>query len=199
MKFISSRQLLLISIPCVSLLLSAPFAAAKGIVKSVAKADVSYNYAGVQFTDQDIDNNNCSQDGIALNGSVEVHENFFALGSYSDLSGNSFCGAKTINLGAGYHTLFNQYASFYGALSFEDVSVDYGRDDSGLILAVGLRGFIHPNLEGKVEVAHHTVFDGNSAVNAGVVYWFNKQFAATGDVSLGTESSGIAVGLRVNF
>jgi hypothetical protein len=115
------------------------------------------------------------------------------------VSGNSFCGARSISLGAGYHTLFNEHASIYGTLSVEDVSVDVGDDDTGLVAAIGLRSLIRPNLEGKVEVAHHTVFDGNTALNTGVVYWFNNKFAATGDVSLGTESSSVAVGLRVSF
>ena len=195
MNFKKSHRLLLASIPLAGVLLSASFAEAK----TVAKSDVNYNYAGIQVIDQNVDRYNCSQDGLALNGSVEVVGSFFVLGSYTDVSGNNYCGSETISIGGGYHTAFDENLSIYGALSFEDASVDYGRDDSGLVVAVGLRGFLNQEIEGKVEVSHHTVFDGNTVLGAGAVYWFHPKFGATADVGLGTELSHIAVGLRVSF
>ncbi len=196
MKFTKSRQLLLLSIPLVVGVFSASFAEAAKVVTSPG---VSYNYAGIQFTDQNIDQYDCSQDGISLNGSFEVVENFFAVGSYTDVSGDNLCGSETISIGGGYHTLFNANSSIYGALSFEDTSVDYGDSDSGLILAVGLRAFLTPKLEGKVEAAHHTAFDGNTVISAGAAYWFHPRFGATADVGLGTEASHISIGLRLSF
>jgi hypothetical protein len=186
MKVTKSRQLLRIGISLVGVLMGTSMAYAKPVVKSVPKSDVSYTYAGIQYTDQNIDNYDCSQNGLVVHGSFDVAENFFAIGSYTDVSGNN-------------RTLFNANSSIYGALSFEDTSVDYGNSDSGLILAVGLRGFFNPKLEGKVEVSHHTAFDGNSVVSAGAAYWFNPKFAATADVGLGTETSSISVGMRVSF
>lgn len=194
MKLTTSRQLLL-SIPLLAGVLSASFAEARVDLNP----GVNYNYAGIQVTDQNIDQYDCSQDGLSINGSFEVVESFFVLGSYTDVSGNNLCGSETISVGGGYHTLFNEDLSIYGALSFEDTSVDYGDSDSGLILAVGLRAFLTPKFEGKVEVSHHTAFDGNTVVGAGAAYWFHPRFGATADVGLGTEASHISIGLRVNF
>lgn len=170
-----------------------------GSVNVLANTGISYNYAGIQFVDQNLDDSDCNQDGLRVRGSLDLNSDFFALGSFTDLSGGR-CGAQAISAGIGYHTLFGADSSLYGALSFENISPDHNGDsDSGLIAAVGLRGFINNNVEAKVELAHHTAYDGNTLLNGGVAYWFAPNFSVTGDVGLGTESSEIGIGLRMNF
>lgn len=164
---------------------------------SVAKSNIDYSYAGIKYFSQDLDDCDCDQDGIVIEGSMDINSDFFALGSFADGGGD--IDFRTISAGVGYHSLFGADSSAYGALSFEDTSVDYGEDDSGIIIAAGLRGFIQPKLEGKLEVAHHTIYDGNTVLTGGVAYWFDSRFAATGEVSLGSDTSGIAVGMRIDF
>lgn len=180
--------------------LSALLFAAGSLLATQALANdrISYNYVGAQFIDQDLDDWNCDQDGLGIHGNMELNSEFFALGSLSDLSGGR-CGAMALNAGIGYRTLFGADSSIYGALSFERVDADHGDDDSGMVVAVGIRGFVTPEVEGKVELAHHTVYDGDTQLNAGAYYWFNPKIAATGDISLGSEASSIAVGVRFNF
>ncbi len=169
-----------------------------GSAGAMANNAVSYNYGSLQYIDQDVDDYDCNQDGLRIGGSVELNDDFFALGSYSDVNGGR-CGSENLNVGLGYRTLFGADSSLYGALSLENTSVDHGESDSGLIAAVGLRGFVANNTELKVELAHHTAFDGNTAVNGGVAYWFLPNLSATADASLGTETSEIALGLRLGF
>jgi hypothetical protein len=164
----------------------------------MARNQISYNYASIQVIDQHLDDYNCSQDGLRLGGSLEVSSDFFVQGSYSDVSGNR-CGSENLQVGLGYHTLFGADSSLYGVLGFENTSVDQGESDSGLYVGAGLRGFIHTNLEAKAQLAHHTVHDGNTVLSGGVAYWFLPTLSVTGDVGLGTETSEIAVGLRLNF
>lgn len=159
---------------------------------------ISYNYAALQFVDQDVDDYDCNQDGLRLSGSLELNSDFFVLGSYSDVSGGR-CGSEAISAGLGYHTIFGADSSLYGTLAAENVSPDAGDSDSGLVIAAGLRGFINNNVEAKVQLAHHTAFDGNTVLSGGLAYWFSSQFGATADVGLGTEASEIAIGLRMNF
>lgn len=168
---------------------------------TMAADRISYNYAGVQFVDQDVDldNGDCNQDGLRVNGSLELNDDFFVLGAVSDVSGNRGCGSEAITAGIGYQTLFGADSSIYGALSFERISPDIGSSDSGLVAAVGLRGFVLDKLEAKAEISHHTAFDGNTVLGGGVAYWFAPRFAVTGDVGLGSEASEVAVGLRLNF
>lgn len=170
-----------------------------GSVSVNAAPAISYNYAALQFIDQDVDDYDCNQDGLRLSGSLELNDDFFAIGSYSDVSGNRGCGSEAISAGLGYHTVFGADSSIYGTLAAENVSPDVGGSDSGLAVAVGLRGFINNNLEAKVQLSHHTVNDGNTVLGGGVAYWFAPQFSATADVGLGSDGSEIGIGLRMNF
>lgn len=175
--------------------------AAVGIMSSAsvfAAPKISYNNLGIQFVAQDVDDTHCDQDGLRISGSLELNSDFFALGSFSDLS-DSHCGARAISAGIGYRTVFGADSSLYGALSVENISPDHSGSDTGLVAAVGLRGFIEPQLEAKIQLAHHTAFDGNTVLSGGVAYWFTHNLAATADVGLGTETSEIGLGLRLNF
>lgn len=167
-------------------------------ISAYAAPGISYNYAGLQYVDQDLDDANCDQDGLRLNGSLELSSDFFAVGYISDVSGGR-CGSEALGVGIGYRTLFGADSSIYGTLSAEHISPDGSGSDTGLVAAIGLRGFVLNNLEAKVELSHHTVYDGNTVLGGGVAYWFAPQFAVTGDVGLGSEVSEVAVGVRMNF
>lgn len=167
-------------------------------VSVMARDVISYNYASLQYIDQELDDSNCSQDGLRLAGSYALNSDFFVVGSFSDVSSGG-CGSENYSAGIGYRTVFGADSSIYGTLSAENTSVDHGDSDSGLIAAVGVRGFFAPNLEGRAQLAHHTAFDGNTVVSGGVAYWFAPNLSVTGDAGLGTEASEIAVGLRMNF
>ena len=160
---------------------------------------LSYNYAGLQYMSQDLDDFDCDQDGLNLYGSLELNSEFFARGSYSDVGGNKGCGSETVSIGAGYRTAFSSQSSIYGVLSFEDTSVDHGDSDSGLIIAGGIRTYLANNLEGRIEVAHHTAFDGDTELNGGLAYWFDPRFSVTGDLSVGSDQTTFAFGVRMNF
>jgi hypothetical protein len=187
------------------ILLAANVACAKNEVRynkpasTLVRSAVNYTYVGVQVVSQKVDEYDCSQDGIGVNGSVAINSDFFAIASFADVDGNRFCGSSTLSLGGGYRTLFDADLSLYGTLSVEDTSVDFGEDDTGLILAAGLRTFFIPKLEGKAEVAYHSQYDGNLVLAAGVAYWFHSRFSATGDVTLGTDSNSLAAGVRLSF
>ena len=170
-----------------------------GAQAASAKPTINYDYAGLQFFNQDLDDFNCNQNGLTLNGSLELSKDFFARGSFTDANGNKGCGSQNLTIGAGYRTLFRNQSSIYGVISFEDISPDRGTSDSGLILAGGIRTFLSNNLEGKIEVAHHTVYDGDNEISGGLVYWFDSQLALTGDLSLGSDQTTLAVGVRVGF
>lgn len=164
----------------------------------VAKPDPSYTYAGIQYTSEELDDFDCTQDGIAVSGSLILTDDIFAIGSFRDVSGGG-CGSSTLALGAGYKFEIHQDFSLYATLSFEDTSVDEGDGDSGLVLAGGIRSFITEDLEANAELAKRTAFDGDTVLSGGLNYWFKPQLAVTGEVGFGSDSSNIEVGLRINF
>lgn len=166
---------------------------------AATNSTLSYNYAGLQYFSQDLDDFDCDQDGLNLYGSMEINSDFFARGSFSDVSGNHGCGGQGISIGAGYRAAFSSQSSVYGALSFEDISPDHGDGDSGLILAGGIRTLLSNNLEGRLEVAHHTVGDGTTEIVGGLAYAFDTRFSLTGDVGFSSDQTTFAFGVRATF
>jgi hypothetical protein len=170
-----------------------------GAETTLAKSAINYNYVGIQYFNQDLDDADCDQDGFDLNGSFAINKDFFVRGSYSDADGDGWCGAEALNFGAGYRWAFRGDADLYALVGFEDVSPDHGEDDDGLILAGGIRALLTNQLEGKLELAHHTVYDGDNEIRGGLVYSFDANLAVTGDVSLGSDQTAFGVGVRYNF
>jgi hypothetical protein len=173
--------------------------AAFGAPAVLAKSAINYNYVGIQYFNQDLDDAHCDQDGLDLNGSFAINREFFVRGSYADADGNHGCGSESLNLGVGYRWAFRGNADFYAVVGFDDISPDHGESDSGLVLAGGVRTFLTNELEGKLELAHHTVYDGDNEIRGGLVYFFDANLALTGDVSLGSDQTSFGVGIRYNF
>ncbi|WP_143247577.1 hypothetical protein [Agaribacterium haliotis] len=177
-------------------LLAAPIAFAKPKVPSSSL--VNYDYVTVQFVSENIDQYDCTQTGLALKGSYEFEHDIFAVASLADVSGDG-CGSTTFSAGAGYKVQLNESYDAYASLSYANTSVDVGQGDSGLVLAGGVRGFVVPKLEAKVELAHQTAFSGNTSLNGGVAYHLQDAFYALADIVLGSESSGLSLGVRIDF
>lgn len=165
-----------------------------------AVSPISYNFATIQYVNQELDSLDCDQGGLTLGGNLEVNENIFALGSFTDVSGD-ICGSETFTVGAGYKQDFSVDGSFYGSLSYVNTDVDSeGIDgDSGLGIAVGARVMFTSELEGRLELSRTTTFDGNTLLSGGVSYWFAERLSLHGDVGLGSETSSIAAGVRFDF
>lgn len=168
-------------------------------LQTFAEGSINYDQIGIQYLHQNLDDADCSQSGVFIDGTKSINNDFFALASLTDASGNHGCGSNTLALGAGIHSVFGADSSMYGTLSYENTSVDHGTGDSGLVLAAGLRGFVQQDIEARVELAHHTAFDGNTVLTAGANYWINPGFAATGEVSLGSDTNGISIGILFNY
>lgn len=162
-------------------------------------AATGYDYAGLQYTEQNLDDYDCNQDGLNAYASLALDGPWFVQGGLTDVSGNNGCGSNTITLGAGYHTLLTQSWDLYGTLSAERTDPDNSSSDTGLIAALGTRGWITKKTEGKVELAHHTVFDDRTELNLGAYYWLYPSIAGTLDTSFSDEGESIALGARFTF
>lgn len=186
----------------VALLATTVFAAsAQAQQQHNQKIRPAYNYAGVKYFTQDLDFDNgaeCTQDGIFIDGSLDINGAVFAHGSYGDVSGDG-CGSSTLTAGVGYRSAWGETSHLYGTLAFTDTSVDAGNGDSGLVLGGGIRGFVVPGIEGYFEVEHSTAFDKSTVANFGGAYWVNKDFSATLDIGFGSDQRSFAIGARISF
>lgn len=173
-----------------ALLISAPSAIAQ---------KPHYSQASLQYFNQRLDDLRCRQDGLVIDGSLDLDGDWFALASLADSSGDRACGSTAISAGGGYRTAFDETFDMYASLRFETISPDVGGRDSGLIFVGGLRGFIAQDIEGTLELAHHSVFDGSTTISAGGAFWFTREFAATSNLTLSSNGTTIALGARMNF
>ncbi len=162
------------------------------------KVRPTYTFAGLKYVNQDLDDFDCDQDGLLIDGSYDLDGAIFLRGSFGDVSGDN-CGSSSFKLGAGYRVGWGETSHVYGALSFQDVSVDRGESDSGLAIAGGVRGYVAPGIEGYAELEYSTLYDNDLFFNIGSAYWFNGQFAATGDITLGGDQTTFAIGGRMSF
>ncbi|MDO3382643.1 outer membrane beta-barrel protein [Gilvimarinus algae] len=183
---------------------TAPLAAALFLfagahTQAAPNSAVSYDYAGVEYVEQDLDDYDCNQDGLSAYGSMTINGPWFAVAEVTDVSGNKGCGSSTLAAGGGYHTPLNSQWDLYGTLSVERTDPDNGSSDTGLVAAAGARGWLLQRLEGKAELAHHTAFDDTTSLNLGANYWFVPSLAATLDTSFSDEGNAIEVGARLNF
>lgn len=179
-------------------LLGALIASSLVATGAAAQDRISYDYVGAQLVVQDLDDYNCDQDGLSVFGSASLNREFFVSGSVSDVSGDH-CGSTSINANIGYQTLFGADSSVYGTVGVQVVDVDWGDNDSGLRIAGGVRGFVAPQLEARLEVAYESLADGNIAVTGGASYFLNRNVALVGEISLGTDVSGAGIGARYHF
>ena len=180
------------------LAIASPFAMAQGLPKNNLNPALSYNFLGLRYVDQDLDNFNCGQSGLNVYGNYDYKEGFFATASLSDVSGDT-CGSSSLSAGAGYRTPFNDMFDMFATISLETMDPDVGSSDTGLAATGGIRGFVAQNVEAKLELAHHTVGSGETLFNASGLYWFNQQFTASLDFSYGSDSSMIGIGARMKF
>lgn len=158
-----------------------------------------YSQASLQYFNQRLDDLRCRQDGLVIDGSLDLDGDWFALASLADSSGDRACGSTAISAGGGYRAAFDETFDMYASLRFETISPDVGGRDSGLIFVGGLRGFIAQDIEGTLELAHHTVFDGSTTISAGGAFWFTRQFAATAGLTLSSNGTTVTLGARMNF
>lgn len=180
-----------------------------GVIASTAMAQttsntasptpVNYNYVGVNYTTQNLDDFDCSQDGLMAYGSMDINSGWFAQASVIDVSGDSGCGSRTLSAKGGYRLPFNDMFFAYGNLGIESTSPDVGSSDSGLLLAAGLRGFVMEKLEAQFELSHHTIFDGETTLSGTGAYWFAPNIAGTATLGFGADATTFAVGARYNF
>lgn len=180
-----------------SALAASPFGFAQN--DPAAPAGLSYTYAGIQYVDQSWEDGGaeCDQDGLSVYGSLDIRDNWFAVGSFTDVSGD-FCGSSTVTVGGGYRTAYNEIFDMYGTVSFQSVSPDGWSSESGIGLEAGLRGFLKPQLESRFAVFHSTTFE-DTGILGGLAYWFQPNIAGTADLSFSSETTAFAIGARMNF
>ena len=193
-----------------SKLLSAVVAASLGLASAANAEGPSYSYADLAYVSTD-DGGDEELNGFALRGSVEITDQVFLFGTYTDQSadsGGADVDYTTYRIGGGYAWSLSDTADLYGKLGYVSAEAEvnvpgFGGgsvDDSGLLLGVGLRGRVANvfELEGSVNYYDIDIGDETSLGLAGR-WFFTEQFSAFAEGEFGDDLTTYGVGMRWNF
>jgi hypothetical protein len=188
-------------------------AASLALPLAAAAADnVSYSYADLAYVTTDIDGVDEELDGFALRGSVEITDQVFLFGSYTDQSadaGGADVDFATYTLGGGYAWSLSSNADLYGKLGYVSSEVEvsvpglggFSVDDDGFMLGMGLRGRVSPQfeLEGAVNYLDYSEGGDDTSLGAAARWFFTDQFSAVAEGEFGDDVTTYGIGMRWNF
>ena len=195
-----------------SKLLSAMVAATLALPMVASADDVTYSYADLNYVTTDIDGVNEDLDGFALRGSIEITDQVFLFGNYTDQSAESGgvdVDYTTYTIGAGYAWSLSKTADLYGKLGYANAEVDvnvpglggFSVDDDGFLLGMGLRGRVAGVFELEGSVNYLDFSEGGDDTSLGVAArWFlTDQFNVGLEGDFGDNVTTYGVGMRWNF
>ena len=195
-----------------SKLLSAVVAASLGLACAANADDVSYSYADLAYITTDIDGVDEDLDGFGLRGSVEITDQVFLFGIYTDQSAESGgvdVDYTTMTLGGGYAWSLSDSADLYGKLGYASAEVEvsvpglggFSVDDDGFMLGMGLRGRVSPafELEGAVNYYDYSDSGDDTSLGAAARWFFTDQFSAFAEGEFGDDVTTYGIGMRWNF
>jgi hypothetical protein len=170
-------------------------------VPGIAAADFSYDFFEAGYVDAGIDNSSIDGDGLRLEGSTAVADEFFVRAEYEDYDFDFNIGGSVLELGGGYFHPFSEDLDFIATGQYTQVELGNGDDDG-----IGIGGGVRTRLGGAFEVdallnwVNFDDSDSDAYVDLRGRYLVNEQFAATLKLDLGSDTfDTMALGIRYNF
>jgi hypothetical protein len=195
-----------------SKLLSAMVAATLALPMVASADDVTYSYADLNYVTTDIDGVDEDLDGFALRGSIEITDQAFLFGNYTDQSAESGgvdVDYTTYTIGGGYAWSLSDTADLYGKLGYANAEVEvnvpgfggFKVDDDGFLLGMGLRGRVAQVFELEGSVNYLDFSEGGDDTSLGVAArWFLTDQLNVGlEGDFGDDVTTYGVGMRWNF
>jgi hypothetical protein len=177
------------------------FAIAQTVEKQ--KVDLSYSYAELRFVDVD----RRGGDGIRLNGSFDLENNWLIVGGLTSLDFNNNVDETTVELGAGYVWHYSKDFDLVSTLRFVRTDIDTpggNFDDNGFAFSAGARGILTPQFEIRGSVNHINI-DNISIDNSDTYldlagdYYFTEQFSAGLSLEFAGDTDVFTIGARWFF
>jgi opacity protein-like surface antigen len=180
-----------------SLLLAAP-------VSGMADG-LSYNYWEAAWVGADVDSIPNNLDGWGVGGSFELTKEVFLAASYTDVSTKVYgvrVGERDTSISVGYAYSFTSNFDAIGRVGYvnADAKIEHygGGNDDGYLLGVGVRArpVDQVELEGEVRYIDLGKSGDNTAVGAGVFWYFVPQVAVAISGSYSNDSTTYGIGIR---
>ena len=176
---------------------------------SATAQDFDYNYLtlGYQRVTLDDGSFDVDGDGIGLNGSLELNENFTIFAGYgmAEFEEQGIeVDADTLSIGIGWHTPLADNVDLVTGLSYEYIDISalgFGVDDNGIGLGVGLRFAASDRMEVSGGVDYVDYSDGGDDTTFGLGFLYgvtdNVDVGLSGE--WGDDSSAYGISGRFYF
>ena len=161
-------------------------------------AGLSYTYAELRFVDVDAN----SGDGLRINGSYELENNWLIVGGVTALDFNNNVDVTIVEVGGGYVWHYSEDFDLLGTLRFVQADIDNpggGDDDTGFAFSAGTRGLLAPQFEIRGFVHHIRLDDSDTYLELAGDYYFTERFAAGLSVEFAGDTDTITIGARWFF
>lgn len=152
---------------------------------------IEYTFGEVRYVDVD------GGDGIEIGGSFRFNEQFYGIAGFQDLDGGGVS-VELFEFGGGI--IFPvEKMDFVGEISLINADVP-GDSDTGLALTGGVRSFITPELEGRVNVRYEDLFDDSDTfIEFGGDYFLAANLSIGATLELASEADRFTLGGRFYF
>lgn len=168
--------------------------------QSAAKppVDLSYTYAELRFVDVDVSGG----DGIRVNGSYELENNWIIVGGLTALDYNNNVDSTVWEIGGGYVWNYTRDWDLLGTLRLVRSEFDTpggSANDTGFAISAGTRGLLTPQFEVRGSVNHINLDDSDTYLELAGDYYFTKQFSAGASVEFAGDVDAFTIGARWFF
>ncbi len=170
------------------------------VAQTDENVDLSYTYAEFRFVDID----DRSGDGLQLNGSFNLTENWILVGGITAVSFDGNVDSTLVELGGGYVLPFRDRMDLVSTLRYVSGESDIpggGRvDDNGFGVSTGLRNRVDSKFEFRGQVNHINMeHDKDTHVELAGDYYITRNFAAGASVKFAGDADSITIGARWFF
>ena len=162
------------------------------------QAGLSYTYAELRFVDVDTSGG----DGLRLNGSYELENNWLIVGGLTALDFNNNVDVTTVELGGGYVWHYSSDFDLVSTLRYVQADIDTpggSSDDSGFAFSGGARGLLTPQFEVRGSVNYINLDNSDTYLEIAGDYYFTEQFAAGVSLEFAGDSDVFTIGARWLF
>lgn len=176
-------------------------AATAGLALGANAADIDYDYAELRFVDTEI--GSVDGDGFKIGGSLRLNEEWFVLGSYSNLDFDFGIDGSVLEIGGGYIYPNSERIDLVGIGKIIRADVDAGSgvdaDETGFGLAGGIRGRFSPQIEGRAFANYTDVGDSDTFLELAGDYYFNDSLSAGISLEVLGDADTLTFGVRWYF
>jgi len=160
--------------------------------------DRNYNYAELRFVDVD----SSGGDGIRVNGSFDLGNNWLIVGGVTALDFNNNVDTTSWELGIGYVWDYSDDFDLFSTLRYARAEIDTpggSVDDNGFAFSAGARGFLTREIEIRGSVNHVNFDNSDTYLELAGDYYFTRQFAAGLSLEFAGDTDVITIGARWFF